>query len=85
LRGRHERSAQTATGTLAGYSGSYYFDDIIEYEDTFNERLEAVSVASIQSVVQKVTSDVWTLGVLGNCTQQEANELRNSILPLFNS
>ncbi len=85
LRGRHERSAQTATGTLSGYSGSYYFDDTIEYEEAFNERLEAVTVTSIQSVVQKVTSDVWTLGVLGNCSQQEADDLRNCILPLFNS
>lgn len=83
IRGKHERSAQTATGTLAEYSGSYYFDDTIEYESLFTERVEAVTPAAIQKVMNDVTSSVWTLGVLGAVTQTEVDELYALVQPLF--
>lgn len=83
LRGKHERSAQTATGTLNEYSSSYYFDDTIEYEEHFVARLNQVSVDSIKEVMQKVTSGVWTMGILGNLTEPEAEALYGIVKPVF--
>lgn len=83
IRGKHERSAQTATGTLAEYSGSYYFDDTIEYESLFTERVEAVTPEAIKKVMNDVTGSVWTLGVLGAVSEPEAQELYAIVQPLF--
>lgn len=83
IRGKHERSAQTATGTLAEYSSAYYFDDRIEYEHLFHARVEAVTIEAIRSVLQKVTQGVWTLGLLGNIQDQEALALYDTIRPIF--
>ena len=83
MRGKHERSAQTATGTLAAYNGAYYYDDSIEKEEAFQQRIEAVTSQKIADTLTAVTSGVWTLGILGSCKQEVADDLHNVLSPLF--
>jgi hypothetical protein len=43
LLGRYQRSGQTVGGIMAGYSGRYYFDEVIDDYDAIPNRIRAVS------------------------------------------
>jgi predicted Zn-dependent peptidase len=86
--GRHQRSAQTVAGTMAGYTGRYYFDEVVNDYDAIPERIKAVSAKRIQSASQRMFSDkIGGLGVLGGASRSKelANQLCEQIQPLWNS
>lgn len=84
--GRHQRSAQTVAGTMAGYTGRYYFDDIVNDYDAIPERIRAVTAKRIQAAAQRMFTDkIGGLGVLGGGGRSHdlANELCNQVQVLW--
>jgi predicted Zn-dependent peptidase len=82
--GRFQRSAQTVGGTSGGYSGRYFFDEVIEDYYRVPERIKAVTKAQIVEVAQSLFADnVWGFGVLGNCGEQFVETLQSKLEPLW--
>jgi predicted Zn-dependent peptidase len=83
--GRFQRSAQTVGGTASGYSGRYFFDEVIENFYHIPARIKAITKEDIVTVARSMfTEKVWGIGVLGNCGEAFAVELQNQLSPLWN-
>ncbi|MBX4190608.1 insulinase family protein [Candidatus Saccharibacteria bacterium] len=85
--GRHQRSAQTVAGTMAGYTGRYYFDEVVNDYDAIPERIRAVSAERIKHASERMFSDkIGGLGVLGGASRSKelANQLCEQVQPLWN-
>jgi predicted Zn-dependent peptidase len=84
--GRFQRSAQTVGGTASGYSGRYFFDEVIEAYNEIPERIKAVDKKTIVDIARQMfTDDVWGVGVLGDCGEEFVGELGTRIAPLWRS
>ena len=84
--GRFQRSAQTVGGTASGYSGRYFFDEVIENYYQIPARIEAVEKDEIVRIARSLFADkVWGFGVLGNCGEEFCGELKKQISPLWSS
>lgn len=85
LLGRHQRGAQTVGGTMAGYSGRYYFDDVIEDYHGIPDRIKAVTKTRIVDAAETMFADkVGGLGVLGNSrVRQITDQLYDIVRPLW--
>ncbi|HET9722198.1 MAG TPA: insulinase family protein [Candidatus Saccharimonadales bacterium] len=86
--GRHQRSAQTVAGTMAGYTGRYYFDEVVNDYEAIPERIRAVSSECIGQVSQRMFTDkIGGLGVLGGASRSRtlAEALNQQIQPLWNT
>ncbi len=82
--GRFQRSAQTVGGTAAGYTGRYFFDGVIESYYLVPQRIKDVTKQQIIDIAQAMFADnLWGFGVLGNCGEVFANELRLCLAPLW--
>ena len=82
--GRFQRSAQTVGGTAGGYSGRYFFDGVIENYFQIPDRIEAINKERIVEAARAMFADeLWGFGVLGNCGDDFANELRAQLAPLW--
>jgi predicted Zn-dependent peptidase len=78
--GRFQRSAQTVGGTASGYSGRYFFDEIIEDYYQVPKRIKAITKTSIVDVSRDMfTDDIWGIGILSNCDKTFAEELRQQL------
>jgi peptide chain release factor 2 len=65
--GRFQRSGQTVGGTMAGYTGRYFFDGVIDDYYLIPERIKAVSKESIVDITKELFSkDIWGIGGLGS-------------------
>jgi predicted Zn-dependent peptidase len=85
--GRHQRGAQTVGGTMAGYTGRYYFDEVINKYDAIPDRIKAVSKESIvESTRAMFSENLGGLAVLGGGARSKelANKLYGQIEPLWN-
>jgi len=82
--GRFQRSGQTVGGTANGYSGRYFFDGIIEDYYRIPERIKAVDKQQIVQIARQLFEDkIWGFGVLGDCGEDFATELRAQLAPLW--
>jgi predicted Zn-dependent peptidase len=82
--GRFQRSAQTVGGTAGGYSGRYFFDEVIENFYHIPARIKAITKDEIVTIAREMfAEDVWGIGVLGNCGEAFAEELRNQLSTLW--
>ena len=82
--GRFQRSAQTVGGTAAGYSGRYFFDEIVESYYQIPERIKAITKNQIVDIAGAMFSEnLWGLGVLGNCGEPFATKLQDQLAPLW--
>ncbi len=82
--GRFQRSAQTVGGTAAGYSGRYFFDEVIEDYYNIPARIEAVNKDIIIEVVRAMfDSGLWGFGTLGGPGKDFSNGLRDQIAALW--
>ena len=82
--GRFQRSAQTVGGTSSGYAGRYFFDEVIDDYYRIPERIQAVTKEKMVEVAKTMFSDTpWGFGVLGNCGDTFAHELRTQLSPLW--
>jgi predicted Zn-dependent peptidase len=86
--GRHQRSAQTVAGTMAGYTGRYYFDEVVNDYDAIPERIRAVTAEGICAAANRMFEDkIGGLGILGGASRSKelANELCQQVQILWNS
>jgi predicted Zn-dependent peptidase len=86
--GRHQRSAQTVAGTMAGYTGRYYFDEVVNDYEAIPQRINAVTTERIRESAQRMFSDkIGGLGVLGGGSRSRelADQLNEQIQPLWNT
>jgi len=82
--GRFQRSAQTVGGTANGYAGRYFFDGDVEDYYRIPERIKAIQKDQIVRISKDLFAEkIWGLGVLGDCGEQFAEELRSQIAPLW--
>ncbi len=82
--GRFQRSAQTVSGTSAGYSGRYFFDDVIEDYYAIPKRIEAVTKEGIVDISRQLFADhIWGLGGLGSCGEDFIDELQTHVRALW--
>ncbi len=86
--GRHQRSAQTVGGTMAGYTGRYYFDEVVNDYDAIPDRIKGVTRESIvESTRAMFSENVGGLAVLGGGgrSRELANRLYDKVQPLWNN
>jgi predicted Zn-dependent peptidase len=82
--GRFQRSAQTVGGTAGGYSGRYFFDEVVEDYYQVPKRIKEITKSSIVEVARALfAEDVWGLGVLSDCDQSFAEQLHEQAAPLW--
>jgi predicted Zn-dependent peptidase len=82
--GRFQRSAQTVAGVAGGYSGRYFFDEIIDDYYQVPRRIKAVTKTEIVETARALFADqIWGLGILSNCDKAFANDLYKQIVPLW--
>lgn len=84
--GRFQRSAQTVAGVAGGYSGRYFFDEVLDDYYQVPRRIKDVTKNDIVEIATAFFAEqIWGLGVLGNCEKSFANELYKQIEPLWTS
>jgi len=75
-------------GTMAGYTGRYYFDEIVNDYESIPERIRAVTAKRIQKAAQRMFTDgIGGLGVLGGGSRSKelANQLNDQVQALWKS
>jgi predicted Zn-dependent peptidase len=78
--GRFQRSAQTVSGVASGYSGMYFFDDIIEDYYQYPQRIKQVTKEAIVDIMRNLfADDIWGLGVLGSCGDTFAEQIQEQV------
>jgi predicted Zn-dependent peptidase len=84
--GRFQRSAQTVAGVAGGYSGRYFFEEIIDDYYQVPRRIKAVTKTEIVDTSKALFADrIWGLGILSNCEKSFATELYKQVSPLWGS
>lgn len=82
--GRFQRGAQTVSGTANGYSGRYFFDEIVDDYYQVPKRIKAITKESIVEVARELfKEDLWGFGSLGNCGEDYAAGLQQHIEKLW--
>lgn len=82
--GRYQRSGQTVSGTASGYSGRYFFDEVIEDYYEVPKRIEALDKERIVNVSRAMFAEnIWGLGVLGSAGQPFVDQLHKQLVPLW--
>jgi predicted Zn-dependent peptidase len=82
--GRFQRSGQTVSGTAAGYSNRYFFDDHIDDYYKIPERIDAVTKDRIVTIARQMFEDkTWGMGCLGSSGETFTADLQREILPLW--
>ncbi|HSW66613.1 MAG TPA: pitrilysin family protein [Bacillota bacterium] len=82
--GRFQRSAQTVAGVAGGYSGRYFFDEVVEDYYQVPRRIKAITKAQIVDTSRALFDDnIWGLGILSNCEKPFASDLYTQIAPLW--
>jgi predicted Zn-dependent peptidase len=82
--GRFQRSAQTVGGTAAGYSGRYFFDEVIDDYYQVPKRIKAVTKSAIVDISRAMFQDnTWGIGVLSNCEKSYADSLHAQVSTLW--
>lgn len=84
--GRFQRSAQTVGGTASGYSGRYFFDEVIENYYQIPARIEAVEKDEIVHIARSLFADkIWGVGILGGCGEAFTDDIRKQLAPLWSN
>lgn len=84
LLGRFQRSGQTVSGTAAGYSGRYFFDDFVEDYYLVPARIKAITKEQIVDVANEFFAKPrWGLGFLGTANTELRDQLVNILKPLW--
>jgi predicted Zn-dependent peptidase len=82
--GRFQRSAQTVSGTAAGYSSRYFFDEVIEDYYQVPKRIREITKTSIVDISRGLfLEDIRGMGVLSNCDRALVNELHSQLSGLW--
>lgn len=82
--GRYQRSGQTVGGVSNGYSGRYFFEDVIDDYYMIPERIAGISKDQMIEASRAMFSDrIWGLGVLGGCGPEIADTLQSRLEAIF--
>lgn len=82
--GHYYRSGQTVSGVANGYAGRYFWDDHVVAYDAYPDRVNAVTRARVQDVMQKLFAEYnWIVGFLGTATETERDALRSTIATIW--
>lgn len=82
--GRYQRSGQTVSGTANGYTGRYFFDEVIEDYYKIPERIDAVTKESIVEIACAMFhKNVRGMGALGSCGDEFVSSLQKQVEPLW--
>ena len=82
--GRFQRSAQTVAGVAGGYSGRYFFDEVIDDYYQVPRRIKAITKTEIVETSRALFADqIWGMGILSNCDKNFAAELYKQIALLW--
>lgn len=82
--GRFQRSAQTVAGVAGGYSGRYFFDEVIDDYYQVPRRIKSVTKTEIVETARALFADqIWGLGVLSNAEKPFATDLYKKVAPLW--
>ncbi len=82
--GRYQRSGQTVSGTASGYSGRYFFDEIIDDYYKIPQRIAAVQKDGIVDISRALFKDrIWGLGALGSSGEHFVEDLYYQLMPLW--
>jgi len=82
--GRYQRSRQTVSGTLAGYCGRYFFDEVIDDYYKIPERIDAITKEAIIDISREMfIENTWGLGVLGSTGDEFVGKLHEQLAPLW--
>ncbi len=85
LLGRFQRSGQTVSGTSAGYSGRYFFDDHIDDYYQVPVRIKAITNEQIVQVTNEFfDKPKWGMGFLGTANTELREQLAGILAPLWN-
>jgi predicted Zn-dependent peptidase len=86
LLGRFQRSGQTVSGTAAGYSGRYFFDDYIDDYYAVPARIRAITREQIVDISNAFfTNAQWGIGFLGTASAKLRTQLTEIIAPLWSN
>jgi predicted Zn-dependent peptidase len=82
--GRFQRSGQTVSGTAAGYSGRYFFDDFIEDYYQVPARIKAITKEQIVTVTNEFFArPQWGMGFLGSAPKELREQLTSILADLW--
>lgn len=82
--GRFQRSGQTVSGTAAGYSGRYFFDDYIDDYYQVPTRIKAITKERITEVTNEFFArPQWGMGFLGSANKELRDQLTDILAPLW--
>ncbi|MGH7241705.1 MAG: M16 family metallopeptidase [Candidatus Saccharimonadales bacterium] len=82
--GRFQRSAQTVGGTANGYTGRYFFDGVVEDYHHIPDRIRAIEKQQIVKITRELFAEkIWGFGVLGDCGEKFAAQLRDELAALW--
>ncbi|MEK7602674.1 MAG: pitrilysin family protein [Patescibacteria group bacterium] len=82
--GKYQRSGQTVSGTAAGYSNRYFFEEIIDDYYKIPARIEAIQKADITCIVEAMfNGNIWGFGGLGSCGDDFLGGLHKELSPLW--
>lgn len=80
--GRFQRSGQTVSGTAAGYSGRYFFDDYIDDYYQVPVRIKAITKEQIVDITKEFFDKPrWGAGFLGTAN----TELRTQLIEILST
>jgi predicted Zn-dependent peptidase len=87
LLGRYQRSGQTVGGIMAGYSGRYYFDELIDDYEAIPARIRAITKKTIVEAAERMfTDNIGGIGILGdNKCRQLVEKLDETVRPLWSN
>jgi predicted Zn-dependent peptidase len=82
--GRYQRSGQTVGGTAAGYSGRYFFDEVVEDYYQIPQRIDAVTKTAITDISRRLFQEnIWGVGVLGSPGEKFVADLQQQVAGLW--
>lgn len=82
--GRFQRSAQTVSGIAGGYSGRYFFDEVVDDYYRVPERIAAIRKDIMVEVTRALFSEqISCFGVLGSCKESLVEGLHTQLQPLW--
>ncbi len=82
--GRYQRAGQTVSGTAAGYTNRYFFEDLVDDYYALPERINAVTKKRIIDTTDLMfTDDMWDMGILGSCGRPVVDDLYEQLAVLW--
>ncbi len=82
--GRYQRSGQTVSGTASGYSGRYFFDEVVDDYYEVPKRLESVEKDQMVEVSKAMFQErIWGIGALGSSGEEFISQLQQQLSPLW--